>query len=118
MIRHLARLCGALLLASLALHSASAARGTTPTARLTTSARNATLGRVVVRLQATAEPTIQTFDGGIELHFPQSTHVVPPPKMNVRQVSGIDLRDDPGGTVVVIRFACDCTATPVHKEPN
>ncbi len=116
MIRHLARWCGALLLASLALHSASAARGTTPTARLTTSARNATLGRVVVRLQATAEPTIQTFDGGIELHFPQSTHVVLPPKMNVRQVSGIDLRDDPGGTVVVIRFACDCTATPVSQK--
>ena len=116
MTHPLARFCGALLLASLALHSASAARGTTPTAKLTAFAKTATLGRIVVRLQATAEPTIQAFDGGIELHFPQGTHVVPPPKVNVRQVSGIDLRDDPDGPVVVIRFACNCTATPVPQK--
>ncbi len=116
MTHPLARFCGALLLASLALHSASAARGTTPTAKLTAFAKTATLGRIVIRLQATAEPTIQAFDGGIELHFPQGTHVVPPPKVNVRQVSGIDLRDDPDGTVVVIHFACNCTATPVSQK--
>jgi hypothetical protein len=115
-IRRLARICGALLLACLALHSASAARAKTPTAKLTAFARTATLGRIVIRLQATAEPTIQPFDGGIELHFPRGTHVVPPPTVNVRQVAGIDLRDDPDGTVVVIRFACNCTATPVSQK--
>ena len=112
----LTRICGALLLAWFALHSASAARVTTPTAKLTAFPRTATLGRVVIRLQATAEPTIQAFDGGIELHFPRGVRVVPPPKVNVRQVAGIDLRDDPDGTVVVIRFACDCSATPASQR--
>jgi hypothetical protein len=63
--RTLTRICGALLLAWFALHSASAARVTTPTAKLTAFPRTATLGRVVIRLQATAEPTIQAFDGCI-----------------------------------------------------
>ena len=116
MIRILARFCGALLLAWLASHSASAARGTTPTAKLTVFPRTATLGRVVIRLQHTAEPTIQAFDGGVELHFPLGTHVVPPPKVTLRQVAGIDLRDDPDGTVVVIHFACNCTASPVSQR--
>ena len=116
MIRVLARICAALLLAWLASHSASAARVTTPSAKLTAFARTATLGRIVIRLQATAEPTIQTFDSGIELHFPRGTHVVPPPTVKVRQLSGFELRDDPDGTVVVIRFACNCTATPVSQK--
>ena len=38
------------------------------------------------------------------------------PKVNVRQVAGIDLRDDPDGTIVVIRFACDCSATPASQR--
>ena len=95
MIRILARFCGALLLAWLASHSASAARGTTPTAKLTVFPRTATLGRVVIRLQHTAEPTIQAFDGGVELHFPLGSPCGSSAEVTLRQVAGIDFATTP-----------------------
>ena len=71
--------------------------------------------RLIVYLGGSPDPELRAVPGGIELRIDASRVFALAHYRTLRSVAGIELREDGGKSIALIRLTCDCDAKPGHS---